>query len=467
MADKHILLTFISTHPFKPSKDIYGNTYYNTLGPSVMQLCKEGIKLNQVIVFTSEETEKKSSLACKAAEGEISPIELFRKFCSELDSSMQVENIRFDETAGFASNVSSIMQAIQKITPEKDIIHIHIDTTPGFRNASMLLTAITQLLRLNPNVSVENIIYYKINYAESTKEITKVDQYDSTEIYNISKLSAGAEAFVKYGSTEVLEDYFQEKKILNLRPLLNAMKDFAEALQICSAKLLPANIENLKQQITTFEGINFNELNEYERLFSVFLEKIKEKYKKLFAKSGERRSMQLLNIIEWCKENNYIQQEITLATELIPVIIYLEKMFYPAPNTLNAVKREYFDKTYGKKGKNINKKDKRWQTLSEDILASFFIKSYKYDLFKPYEDNQSKNRFSEMINNNDAATSLDNQIANEICYKYLKINEVRNKINHAANEKDIKYVKSILTEMIGRLRRLLKKMNYSNKPEKK
>lgn len=468
MADKHILLTFISPHHFIKDTNILSITsdengkYYNTLGPSVKKIYKKYHQLDYVTVITSEKTSEDVNIKIGEKEENISPLRLFERFCKEeVDSSIQVESIHFGNEDDFNANVSSVLEAVNFINMQKeDKLYIHIDVTAGFRNASMLLTAITQLLKLNPQIIIKEVLYYEIKGSN-------IVCHDIKDIYDISKLSAGAEAFVKYGSTEVLEDYFQEKKILNLRPLLNAMKDFAEALQICSAKLLPANIENLKQQITTFEGINFNELNEYERLFSVFLEKIKEKYKKLFAKSGERRSMQLLNIIEWCKENNYIQQEITLATELIPVIIYLEKMFYPAPNTLNAVKREYFDKTYGKKGKNINKKDKRWQTLSEDILASFFIKSYKYDLFKPYEDNQSKNRFSEMINNNDAATSLDNQIANEICYKYLKINEVRNKINHAANEKDIKYVKSILTEMIGRLRRLLKKMNYSNKPEKK
>lgn len=436
MADKHILLTFISPHnidrstnSLKITKDENGE-YYNTLGPSVRKVFKDHGRLDHVVVISTEKTSQPIDVIVEGVQENISPFNLFEKFCEKIDTNIQIKKICIENDYDFRSNVSSVLDAvsfIKSIIPETGNVIIHIDTTPGFRNASMLLTAITQLFKLNSKVKIEEALYYEIIKSE-------VKCHGITDIYEISGLSAGAEAFVEYGNAKVLDKYFANKNIPNLRPLLKAISDFADALSICSTNLLDQKIKNLKENIDQFEkkAVDFNE---YEKLFSVFLEKIKEKYNKLFDDPGKSKGMQLLNRIEWCRENNYIQQEVTLATELIPEIIYLEKIFYPVDE--DAVK------AYKQKDSSMKKKER---------LSKYFIISYKHGkAFFGFD----KARFKNMLKQKEAKSILSHNEAIDICSAYLKLDDVRNKINHADNNRDIEKIKQILSEITVKLKRAI------------
>ena len=444
MADKHILLTFISPHNIdrntnnlKITKDENGE-YYNTLGPSVRKVLKEHGRLDYVVVISTEKTAQPIDVIVEGVQENISPFSLFEKFCKKIDSNIKIQKIGIENDYDFKSNVSAVLKAvsfIKSIIPETENVVIHIDTTPGFRNASMLLTAITQLFKLNPKIKIEEALYYEIIKSE-------VKCHGITDIYEISGLSAGAEAFVEYGNAKVLDKYFANKNIPNLRPLLKAISDFADALSICSTNLLDQKIKNLKVNIDQFEK-KAADFNEYEKLFSVFLEKIKEKYNKLFDDSGKSKGMQLLNRIEWCRENNYIQQEVTLATELIPEIIYLEKIFSPI--------NEAAVKTYQKNDNSMKKKER---------LAKYFMISYKHcKSFFGFD----KTRFGNMLKRREAASILTPKEAIDICSTYLKLDDVRNKINHADNYRDIEKIKQILSEITGKLKNAILKQQKKMK----
>lgn len=483
MADKHILLTFLSD--YKPNAknnqiiplikyitslgEISG---YNSSEPAVkyvVQSIKDKANLDKIFVFTSKKMNREITYKLNEKDNEHkgSHYSLFKQnlqneYQNFNDNSFEktdfneIDNATDNNYNAFSELVSSATSMADKIIAFKresgcDIV-IHVDLTGGLRIAAFLISTVVQLLEHQKGITIKDYIYSQFFEPGKPGKI-----FNASEIVQSSSLVSGAEAFVKYGSTEVLDDYFQGKKIPNLRPLLDSMREFAEALQICSAGLLPNRIKDLKKQIEIFE-LKANIFNEYESLFNVFLEKIKDKYKKLFAELDGRESIQLLNIMEWCKENNYIQQEVTFATELIPRIIYLEKIFYYDDE--EAIKEEYFKKNNkinkGKDKKGKKDKDKLWQELSDYDRASFFIKSYKHEAFEPY-GHEEEDRFSEMIKREYARTNLNSDVANKICYKYLEINKIRNKINHAANKRDIEDVKQSLSEMIETLKRVILK----------
>ncbi len=488
MADKHILLTFLSDYKpdSKESFVIKSTKYITSLGEReiegynssepavkyVIESIKDKANLDKIFVFTSKAMNREITYKLNKEESEdtLSHYSLFKKNlqkqCQNLNDNSfektdfnEIDNATDNTYNAFSELVKSATSMADKIIAFKreagcDIV-IHVDLTGGLRIAAFLISTVVQLLEHQKGITIKDYIYSQFFGINKPGKI-----FNATEIVQSSSLAAGAEAFVKYGSTEVLEDYFNEKYIPNLRLLLDAMKEFAEALQICSARL-PKRIKKLKRQIETFESKFESKkaiFNEYESLFNVFLEKIKDKYKKLFAELDGRESIQLLNIMEWCKENNYVQQEVTFATELIPRIIYLEKIFYYDDE--EAVKEEYFKKNNkinkGKDKKGKKDKDKLWQELSDYDRASFFIKSYKHEAFEPY-GHEEEDRFSEMIKREYARTNLNSDVANKICYKYLEINKIRNKINHAANKRDIEDVKQSLSEMIETLKRVILK----------
>ena len=443
MADKHILLTFISPHHFIKDTNILSITsdengrYYNTLGPSVKKIYKKYHQLDYVAVITSEKTSEDVNIKIGEKEEHISPLRLFERFCKEeVDSSIQVESIHFGNEYDFNANVSSVLEAVNFINMQKeDKLYIHIDVTAGFRNASMLLTAITQLLKLNPQIIIKEVLYYEIKGSN-------IVCHDIKDIYDISKLSAGAEAFVKYGSTEVLEDYFKGKDIPNLRPLIVSMSKFANVLRICNANLLDKKIEELKNQIEKFEA-KATDFNEYELLFSAFIEKIQEKYSNLFAENDKHKRN--LNIIEWCVDNHYIQQAITLATEWIPDCFVEQKILYPVDR---------------KDVSNARKNDKKdW-----DKINKYFIVSYKRNDCRVTWEKHHKNyaaRFKKMLQIPNAYSDYTDETAIDLCVEYSNLADLRNEINHIKSRITEQEVKKIIKKAIEDIRSIISKTNNS------
>lgn len=230
-------------------------------------------------------------------------------------------NADFASILEMASKVKLYSDKV-KTTAGKDVqVHLHVDMTGGFRHANMLMLAVVDLLKYS-GLQVDDIIYTNF---DRNKHVGKIEEV--TNIHNIFRLVAGAEEFVRYGSVESLQRYFDKLCTSSaLDELLKSMKNFADVLKLCRAGMIKNAIENLKESIDNYKKKIINKadiiISEEEKVFGELLVTIEEKYAPVFIVNNET------NIISWCMENGFIQQALTFFTELVPQTIFDSKILY-------------------------------------------------------------------------------------------------------------------------------------------
>ena len=193
-----------------------------------------------------------------------------------------------------------------------DEIIVHVDITGGFRHTSMLMMSIIQLLRYR-GIKVGEVLY-----SDSTSRVV----YRVTEIQRMFSLINGADEFVKFGSVEALSDYFGESPPPAVKDLLEAMRDFSEAIKICRTSVIESELENLGRHIKTFRENPDKDLK--SELFAKIIDTIEFEYGNLINGKGDR-----FDIIRWCMEKGFWQQAMTLCTEWLPEEIVERKIYAP------------------------------------------------------------------------------------------------------------------------------------------
>lgn len=350
--EHHIILSFLSNYRLPLTITNYQTSMgevsgYNSSEPAVkyvIKSIKDKAVLEKIFVFTSRAIN--SNIDKKNPES-LSHYSLFKKhiqaeFNFFSDSSFEnsdfneIENADDNEYDAFSELAVSAKNMADKIMAFKQRaggeIVIHVDLTGGFRIAAFLISTVVQLLEHKEGITIEDYIYsqFKPNRI-----------MDASEIVQSSSLAAGAEAFMQYGSATVLRNYIYEHKgtSSSLKKLADSMDNFSESLMLCRAGTLHTTAKRLKDSIADFEKSEKD--NAYDKLFSVFLDEIKEKYTTVISYEDEKDYRSRLNIIKWCAENNYLQQAMTFYTEWIPTIIV--QIGICKPN--NEIKEECIKKT--------------------------------------------------------------------------------------------------------------------------
>ena len=115
-----------------------------------------------------------------------------------------------------------------------------------------------------------------------------------------------------------MNDYYKNhsgKKSDSLKNLLNAMKNFADAIKLCRYGQFKTAIENLHDSMHDFiNNVPDNEKNLNDMLMDRLIDRINREYEMLIATRGQDD----LKIIRWCINKGYLQQALTLYTERVP-----------------------------------------------------------------------------------------------------------------------------------------------------
>ena len=336
--EHHILLSFLSNYrlPLKLTNyktsigDVSG---YNSSEPAVkyvIKSIKDKAVLEKIFLFTSRainsnidknnpEYTSHYSLFKKHLQDEF---EFFNDNSFENSDFNEIENANNNEYDAFSELVASAKIMADKIIDYKKSVDgeiaVHVDLTGGLRIAAFLISTVVQLLEHKKGITIKDYIYSQFFSNNYPGRI-----FNASEIVQSSSLAAGAEAFMQYGSATVLCNYIDEHEQKgisgSLKNLADSMDNFSESLMLCRAGTLHNATKRLKESIADFEKSEKD--NPYDKLFSVFLNEIKEKYSTVISYKDENDYRSRLNIIEWCAKNNYLQQAMTFYTEWIPTIL--------------------------------------------------------------------------------------------------------------------------------------------------
>lgn len=272
------------------------------------------------------------------------------KECPQLSGKFEIENYS-EEGNGSTKLEMNILQTARiaeaittfanNHTDEK--IKVHADMTGGFRHTSMFMLSIIQLLKYR-GVEIGEVFY-----SEPAGRVV----YRMTEIQRMFSLITGADEFVRFGSVEVLQEYFGTNPPQVVGVLLEAMNHFSEAIKICRTNAIESELKNLGQHIKIFREHPDKDLK--SELFAKIIDTIEREYGLLIGNTADR-----LEIIRWCMKKGFWQQAMTLCTEWLPEEIVKRKICIPVSSSVQT--------TCESKSRSANK---TWQ--------QYFVIDYVYD----------------------------------------------------------------------------------------
>ena len=242
------------------------------------------------------------------------------------------------------SQVASLTERIKADAggfAEWSACHIYADITGGARYVTMMMTSVMQFLQYD-GMRVEKMIY--ADFKTLSLENRIFDVHGTIDVY---KLVAGADAFVSYGISRTIEEYFDYdaesgtsgKPISDaLKGVLRAMHTFSDAIQICQTGNIPPALSALSTAITIFLDVPEEDRTVDDRMFMQLIDTITEGYGELLGEA-EDEAERYVPIIRWCIDKGLLQQAMTLATEWLPVCFVRQGIVRPVPAYISCAER--------------------------------------------------------------------------------------------------------------------------------
>lgn len=221
-----------------------------------------------------------------------------------------------DEIARIANSVSNYADTVPG-----DTLVVHADMTGGFRYTSMMMLAIMQLLKYR-RIALGDVLYADMD----NKNI-----YDATPIQRMFDLINGADEFVRFGSVQSLQSYFDGMVThdASLQRLLEGMQCFSDAVKICSTAYIEQEVRQLGKRLADFQHSSHATLQ--ARMLENMVATIRTEYGRLLEPDVSR-----LDIIRWCLSKGFWQQVMTLCTEWIPYYLVDKHIAYTDDEAVKA-----------------------------------------------------------------------------------------------------------------------------------
>ena len=252
--------------------------------------------------------------------------------CQLVDYDAEAEN-PVEESLSRAACMAGNIKAYLGDKAKWSEAHIFVDITGGFRYANMIMMTVVRLLQYD-GMQVDKIIY-----SEKTGKCGRV--FDFRELNRMYSLAAGADAFVKYGRSQAIEEYFgfdSSDKNANhhltaeLSKLLRAMHTFSDSISLCRTATLLKDMRELGRALDSYAN---QEHPVEEAAFAQLLDTIYREYEQILVKDIESYVPKMLDVIDWCLKKGFVQQALTLSNEWLPIYIVQMKICYPADSGIN------------------------------------------------------------------------------------------------------------------------------------
>ena len=228
-------------------------------------------------------------------------------------------------------NMSQQMMKFYHAQPKEDTVTLHVDLTGGPRTAIMLMLAIIRL------VAYQGMQIGSISYANLDNESNTITVYESKDIYFLFDMIAGFSEFTHYGDAKTLRHYFDqtntEDELTN--QLLAKMDDFSEAISLSSRGLFQSSVEGINTLFTNIASRKQDNSQFELGIFQLMRNKIQESYETIVSDPEDD-----LVYIEWCLQNDYLQQALALFVEYVPRTILKEKIITLDDNEFETKKND-------------------------------------------------------------------------------------------------------------------------------
>lgn len=271
-----------------------------------------------------------------------------------------------------------IWQIFQILFDEiKNEDEIYIDITHGFRSLPLLSIVLQNYAKALKNITIKGIFY---GAWEAKDELTQVAPiFDLSSFAVIQDWANASNYFLKFGNSEeinrlakseltpiIISNNRQKEVAINLKKIADLMTKFTESISSPNGVYIKK-----AKEITNILNIIKNKKLDLLSAFIPIIKKIKielEKYKQNEITNG-------LIAVDWCINNNMIQQGYTILQEFIISFIAIDK----DKNHLEKNIRNDISSSINIVDKNIKKNE--WKVndsaFVEDLTNFSFIKDIK------------------------------------------------------------------------------------------
>ena len=256
-----------------------------------------------------------------------------------------------------AKKISEIKNEAEKSSEisDKDIT-VYLDISGGPRNISVLIQQLTKLLSYY-GYNVE-AYYTSFDFYSTTGEF-----YSCENAYRQMDILDAVNEFVTTGKSKQLSNCFKNVENESVNKLLETLGNFTEAIQLCNVNIdkLDEILKNMKKRLNEVKNNNCNEENVF--LLRLMIPLIEEQ----FFNDSIKSRIDYSQIIQWCLDNGYIQQALTIYVEKIPEYFFTKK-FCRLTQIVNIIKKL--------------KKKVKIVLLSQMLMQLFFMRKYCHYLLK-------------------------------------------------------------------------------------
>lgn len=393
----------------------------------------------------------------------------FQKLYKEMKSSSKLElleansdvKIRFipvakdDEDATFIENFTRIMNDI--IAEGKDKIELYICVQSDDASDTFVLINLMNLIKAMPDADIS--VARVITTTRSPKEAVAVIS-DDTLKFGISDLVSGTRAFLQYGKTDMLLDFWHRSGLNNpeIERLLYAMRNIDFGISLCDISDIMRGMKSLRdllKDVKEFKGDSF-----VEKFFGMIASGIKQDYGSLV----ENDEIIFIDLVKWAYKKGFWQQTLTLIESRAPEDILDRGFFYYSNSP--SVTQEVI-KVFGQIYYDLKPHEK----YKLDDISHYYIKFFgrgrvqHLDDSKAYQMAYANSRVDELTTKDPDTVRAytlcpDKEALRDMLFSYYCVGDVRNATNHA--EEDISGFSTVMhdSDVSERMNAIVKSIDY-------
>ncbi|MFC4803846.1 TM1812 family CRISPR-associated protein [Filifactor villosus] len=196
------------------------------------------------------------------------------------------------------------------VSSENKVEHsIYIDYTGGLRDSNFFMVALIRYLEFK-DIECKDIVYS--DFFSKPKEIRNI-RY----IYDMFDMINGVSEFVGTGNARQLIKLQENLKAPNsngidkskAKDFVDSLQSFSDAIALCRVDDIEKSIEEITDNIKNLEDDTTQDI--FVQMFKTLIPTVKEK---LYI---DKASPSILDLAQWCLENNMLQQAVTIYNEKI------------------------------------------------------------------------------------------------------------------------------------------------------
>lgn len=351
----------------------------------------------------------------------------------EQNSSVRMRFFQVEEgnNLGVLNELAAVFHGLEVDDGVPDSIELYICLQSNHVYGIFPMINAMNLTRILPN---EWVRVCRVITETSLKDLPICAVCDQTSEYSISELQAATEAFLRYGKTDLLRDYWERANLRNpkIDRIIYAIRNIDSGISLCDVADMERGIRSLRSVIKSDLPIGGETV--VEQYFELAMESIRQDYGTLL----EKDQFTFIDLVKWCYRKGFWQQTLTLIESRAPGDFVDRGIFFYSDGVKS---RKHAIKIFGE----IYYDLRPYEKYKLDDISHYFIKYYNRNRASrahdgdAYQRDYAEFRISELDTTDDSMIrSLticpDRAALQDLLFAYYHLSDVRNLTNHAMEE---------------------------------